>query len=272
MSPLLEDLDRALGTVGLGQACLALFARRHRAVTQEPAVALLVLAEQVRDEVVAAAVPLAAFGADLHFHRVVPSAVRGRSCRHWFRRRERARLPFLHHGRSPGRAPNRRPGKMGQLPHARSTRRPPSSGAVRAALTMIAAGGTTMVTAGEHFARALAAKDSAALCALLADPVDFQALTPGRHWQATTGRQVADEIIFEHWFGAGAHILGLCSVSTGRVSQREHVAYRLRVRRSGGDHLVEQQAYYSTEGGRISWMRVLCSGYQPVQQQYLAAG
>ena len=128
-----------------------------------------------------------------------------------------------------------------------------------------------MVTAGETFARALAAKDGAALCALLADPVDFQALTPGRHWQATTGRQVAEEIIFEHWFGAGDHILELCSVSTGRVSQREHVAYRMRVRRSGHDHLVEQQAYYSTEGGRITWMRVLCSGYQPVQQENLAA-
>lgn len=133
-------------------------------------------------------------------------------------------------------------------------------------------GGTAVVaTAGERFARALAAKDSGALCALLADPVDFQALTPGRHWQATTGRQVAEEIIFEHWFGAGADILELCSVSTGRVSQREHVAYRMRVRRSGGDHLVEQQAYYSTEGGRITWMRVLCSGYQPVQQEDLAA-
>ena len=128
-----------------------------------------------------------------------------------------------------------------------------------------------MVTAGEQFARALAAKDSAALCALLADPVDFQALTPGRHWQATTGRQVAEEIIFEHWFGAGDHILELCSVSTGRVLQREHVAYRMRVRRSGADHLVEQQAYYSTEGGRITWMRVLCSGYQPVQQESPAA-
>ena len=128
-----------------------------------------------------------------------------------------------------------------------------------------------MVTAGEHFARALAAKDSAALCTLLADPVNFQALTPGRLWQATTGRQVADEIIFEHWFGAGAHILELCSVSTGRVSQREHVAYRMRVRRSGADHLVEQQAYYSTDGGRIGWMRVLCSGYQPVQPERLAA-
>ena len=91
---------------------------------------------------------------------------------------------------------------------------------------------TAGATAGERFARALAAKDPGALCALLADPVDFQALTPGRHWQATTGRQVAEEIIFEHWFGAGAHILELCSVSTGQVSQREHVAYRMRVRRS----------------------------------------
>src|SRR5262249_48077839 len=89
-------------------------------------------------------------------------------------------------------------------------------------------GRTTLGTAGERLARALAAQDSAALCALLAEPVDFQALTPGRHWQATTGRQVADEIIFRHWFGTGADILELCSVSTGRVSEREHVADRVR--------------------------------------------
>src|SRR5690242_3652786 len=74
MSRPLKDLDRALGTVGLRQTCLALLARRHGAVAQEPAVAFLVLAEQVRDEVVAAPVPLAALRADLHLHRVVPSA------------------------------------------------------------------------------------------------------------------------------------------------------------------------------------------------------
>src|SRR2546429_6799752 len=76
-------------------------------------------------------------------------------------------------------------------------------------------GRTTMVTAGEHFARALAAKDSAALCALLADPVDFQALTPGRHWQATTGRQGGGELIFQHWVAAGAPTLELGSVPPG---------------------------------------------------------
>ena len=127
-----------------------------------------------------------------------------------------------------------------------------------------------MVTAGERFARALAAKDSAGLCALLADPVDFQALTPGRHWQAAGGRQVAEEIILGQWFGPGADIIELCSVTTGQVAEREHVAYRVRVRRSGSEYLVEQQAYYNSGGPRITWMRILCSGYQPAREEFPA--
>jgi ketosteroid isomerase-like protein len=118
--------------------------------------------------------------------------------------------------------------------------------------------------AGERFARALAAKDADALCALLADQVDFQALTPGRHWQAGTARQAVRKIILAWWFGEGDDITELCSVMTGRVLDREHVGYRVRVRRSGHDYLVEQQAYYLTDGPRITWMRVLCSGYQPI--------
>jgi hypothetical protein len=129
-----------------------------------------------------------------------------------------------------------------------------------------------MATTGERFARALAAKDDAALGALLADRIDFQALTPGRHWQAATPRQVVQEIILGHWFGAGDHVQELCSVTTGHVSEREHVAYRLRVGRSGRDYLVEQQAYYSTDGTHITWMRVLCSGYQMLREGRLAAG
>jgi hypothetical protein len=42
--------------------------------------------------------------------------------------------------------------------------------------------------------------------------------------------------------------------------------FRGRVRTEGRDYLVEQQAYYRTEGPRITWMRVLCSGYQPLQE------
>ena len=121
-----------------------------------------------------------------------------------------------------------------------------------------------MTTAGEHFAQALGRKDQDALCALLADPIDFEALTPRRHWQATTGKEVAEEIILGYWFDAGDDILEVCSVATGQVVDCEHVAYRLRVRTEGHDYLVEQQAYYRTDGPRITWMRVLCSGYQPL--------
>ena len=121
-----------------------------------------------------------------------------------------------------------------------------------------------MTTAGERFARAVAAKDAAALAATMAGGIDFQALTPGRHWLAVSPRQVAEEFVLGHWFGPGAVITGLASLTAGQVGGRQHVAYRLQVTRDGADHLVEQQAYYDTDGGQISWMRVLCAGYQPV--------
>jgi hypothetical protein len=129
-----------------------------------------------------------------------------------------------------------------------------------------------MDSPGVRFARALAHQDTDALCAVLADTVDFQALTPRRHWQASTGKQAAEEIILGTWFDAGTQILELCSVSTGQVADREHVAYRMRVREAGEDYLVEQQAYYRTEGPRIAWMRILCSGFRPVAAEPTARG
>jgi hypothetical protein len=129
-----------------------------------------------------------------------------------------------------------------------------------------------MDSPGERFARALAEQDTGALCAVLADTVDFRALTPRRHWQASTGKQAVGEIILGTWFDAGTRILELCSVATGRVAECEHVAYRMRVREDGGDYLVEQQAYYRTDGQRITWMRILCSGFQPIVAEPAARG
>jgi hypothetical protein len=115
--------------------------------------------------------------------------------------------------------------------------------------------------AGERFASALAAKDSAALRSLFADNIDFQALTPGRHWQAATAGEVVDQILLGKWFEPSDDIQRLESVSTSKLPGREHMDYRLRVRNADGNHVVEQQAYYITDGARITWMRVLCSGY-----------
>ena len=116
---------------------------------------------------------------------------------------------------------------------------------------------------GERFARALASKDRATLCALLTDPVDFQALTPRRHWQATEPGQVGD-VILGTWFGPADDIEAALAFSHSSLPGRERVSYRLRVRNADGVHVVEQQAYYNAEGGRISWLRILCSGYLPV--------
>jgi hypothetical protein len=87
-----------------------------------------------------------------------------------------------------------------------------------------------MTTLGEQFARALAAKDFTRVTELLHPEVDFRGMTPGRFWEATGPAQVVDEILTS-WFE--------------------------------DQDVVEQQAYYSTTDGRISWMRVLCSGFRP---------
>jgi hypothetical protein len=83
-----------------------------------------------------------------------------------------------------------------------------------------------MTTLGEQFARALAAKDFVRMTELLHPEVDFRGMT-------------------------------------GRMVDRDRVAWRFAVTTPDGPHLVEQQAYYSTTDGRISWMRVLCSGFRP---------
>jgi hypothetical protein len=121
------------------------------------------------------------------------------------------------------------------------------------------------ITAGERFARAVAARDAAALRALLTDPVTFTALTPGRPWQAASASEVIDEIILGRWF-ARALAMELESVSTGQVADCQQVGYRLAGRTADGDFLVGQQAYYGTDGERITWLRILCSGYQPVRR------
>ncbi len=116
---------------------------------------------------------------------------------------------------------------------------------------------------GTEFARALAAKDGERLRSLLADAVDFQGLTPGRHWTAATAVAAVNDVILGHWFGPGDDITSLRSVAAGQVADRERVAYRLAVDRNGDHFVVEQQAYYESDGEHITWMRVLCSGYRP---------
>ena len=89
---------------------------------------------------------------------------------------------------------------------------------------------------GQRLARALADKDEAALRGVLADDVDFRGLTPGRSWEASSPDEVGD---------------------TARVG------YRFDVDNPDGQHVVEQQVYYRGDSGRITYARVVCSGFRP---------
>ena len=130
--------------------------------------------------------------------------------------------------------------------------------------------GNATQTAGEIFARAIAAKDGVALTGILSETIDFQALTPGKIFAASTNTEAALELILGTWF-APARIDELCSVEASNVQRRQHVNYRFRTHLGDDEYLVEQQAYYDTDGGQITWMRVLCSGYQAVQPARLSA-
>jgi hypothetical protein len=122
--------------------------------------------------------------------------------------------------------------------------------------------GGSVADEGSALARAVSVKDRAGLLEVLADGVDFRALTPERAWEAHTSAEVAD-ILFGEWFEPQDDIVGLIGVEDGDpVEDTQRVSYRLAVRTPEGDVTVEQQAYYRTDEGRIVHLRVLCSGFR----------
>jgi hypothetical protein len=121
---------------------------------------------------------------------------------------------------------------------------------------------------GARFAHALATKDAQGLLAVLDPEVDFRGLTPGRFWEATSARALVHDIILGAWFEPNDHIDALEDVQLGSVADRDRVSYLLRVSNADGVHLVEQQAYFGVADGRISWLRVLCSGYRVIGPEH----
>jgi hypothetical protein len=118
-------------------------------------------------------------------------------------------------------------------------------------------------TLGAEFARALAAKDSAAIRELIHPEIDFRGLTPSRSWEASN-REELIWILLEDWFEHDDEIEALESVESDSVADRERVGYRFSVSTPDGRHVVEQQAYLAERDGQICWMRVVCSGFRPV--------
>jgi hypothetical protein len=114
---------------------------------------------------------------------------------------------------------------------------------------------------GDQFATALGRKDFDAIMRLLDPRVDFRGLTPRRNWEATDAGAVVDDIL-RQWFEETDSLDEILSVESDAFADRQRVAYRFRGHNADGTFVVEQQAYYTENAGRIDWMRVLCSGFR----------
>ncbi len=118
---------------------------------------------------------------------------------------------------------------------------------------------------GHALARALADRDAGALKLLLRPDVEFRAMTPGMFWEASDADTLVDEIMLGTWFDDDDRITRIVHVDTGVIGSRHRVGYRFELSGDGGDQVIEQQAYYETDGQRISWLRVMCSGFLPAE-------
>jgi hypothetical protein len=118
-------------------------------------------------------------------------------------------------------------------------------------------------TLGAEFARAFAGKDSARMRELLHPEVDFKGLTPSRSWEASGADAVID-ILFGSWLEDTDKVEGLEAIEDDAVADRDRVGYRCSVTNPDGRFVFEQQAYLSGRDGQIDWMRVVCSGFRPV--------
>lgn len=121
------------------------------------------------------------------------------------------------------------------------------------------------IPVGERFARAVAAKDTEGLLGLLDPQIDFRAMTPGRFWEESSAIAVVNDVIFGHWFAITDRIEAIEGIEHGMVVDRHRVGYRFRVTNDDGTYTVEQQAYLGVQDDRVSWLRIMCSGYRPVK-------
>lgn len=117
---------------------------------------------------------------------------------------------------------------------------------------------------GRRFAEAIAQKDAPGLLALLDPDLEFRGLTPGRAWEADSAEDFVDTIVFGKWFEETDHIDGVEDVQTGSVVDRHRFSYQLQITNPDGTFIVEQQAYFDEENDRITWLRILCSGYRQI--------
>jgi len=116
---------------------------------------------------------------------------------------------------------------------------------------------------GEQLATAIATRDRAALRALFTTPVRFTAVTPRRFWDAETPVEIED-VVFGHWFPDDVAVTDVRMLERDPVQHTATLGYRLAADTPAGPTVVEQVGYYQVTDGRISTLRLVCSGFHRV--------
>ena len=106
---------------------------------------------------------------------------------------------------------------------------------------------------GERLVRAIAARDALTLHELISPKV-------------ASGAELVDDVILGTWFEDTDHIDEIESIESATVVDRHRIGYRFRITNPSGTFEVEQQAYYDVADDKISWLRVICSGFRRVRE------
>ena|ERR1700676_1814861 len=126
-------------------------------------------------------------------------------------------------------------------------------------------------TLGRAFAEAFVAKDDVQMAALLHPEIDFHGLTPQRVWKAKGPEQVISDVL-QQWLDDVNQEPKLVEVASHSFADTESLTYRFTGRDAEGPFVCEQHAYLTGEGGRINWMRLVCSGFCAVPADMLGPG
>lgn len=118
-------------------------------------------------------------------------------------------------------------------------------------------------TLGARLAAAIVARDRSSLSSLCATPIEFRAVTPRRFWDAETPTEVAD-IVLDTWFDGSKQITDVSLVEHDTVGDVQKISYRMSVLTGAGPTVIEQVGYYTEQNGRITHLRLICSGFRPI--------
>ena len=122
---------------------------------------------------------------------------------------------------------------------------------------------TTEQSIAGELVDAIVGRDFERARGLLDADIDFRAMTPNRIWEAEGPAEVED--VLRAWLAdPDEKIDSVEATAPMTVEDTQRVGWRVRGRGADGPFVFEQQVYLRETGGRIGWLRIMCSGTRPV--------